>query len=187
MLKQSLILLSLSGLLLQVSVAVAAPLKIAFVFVGPISDGGWSQEHNLGRLAVEKEFGSKVETTYVDSVPESADAERVIRQLAAKDYGLIFTTSFGYMEPTLKVAKLFPHTRFEHATGYKTAANVITYQARFYEGAYLLGVLAGRTTKKQHVGFCRVLSDRGSNSQHQCLYARGAQRQSQDSHESGLG
>lgn len=135
------------------AVTVAAPLKIAFVYVGPVADGGWSYQHNLGRLAVEKEFGGKVETTYVESVPETADAERVIRQLAAKGYELIFTTSFGYMEPTLKVAKLFPHTRFEHATGYKVAANVVTYQARFYEGAYLAGVLAGRTTKSNTLGY----------------------------------
>ena len=134
-------------------VAPAAPLKVAFVYVGPVADGGWSYQHNLGRLALEHELGAKVETTFVDSVPETADAERVIRQLAAKDYGLIFATSFGYMEPTLKVAKLFPHARFEHATGYKTAANVVTYQARFYEGAYLLGVLAGRMTKSNTLGY----------------------------------
>jgi basic membrane protein A len=131
----------------------AAPLKVAFVYVGPVADGGWSYQHNLGRLAVEREFGAKIETTYVESVPETADAERVIRQLAAKGYGLIFTTSFGYMEPTLKVAKLFPQVRFEHATGYKTAPNVVTYQARFWEGAYLLGVLAGRTTKTNTLGY----------------------------------
>ena len=144
---------SLLGALALGATVHAAPLKVAFVYVGPVADGGWSQEHNLGRLAAEREFGPKIETTYVESVPETADAERVIRQLAAKDYGLIFTTSFGYMEPTLKVAKLFPKTRFEHATGYKTAANVVTYQARFYEGAYLLGVLAGRMTKTNTLGF----------------------------------
>jgi basic membrane protein A len=134
-------------------IAADAPLKVAFVYVGPVADGGWSYQHNLGRLALEREFGARVETTFVDSVPETADAERVIRQLAAKNYGLIFTTSFGYMEPTLKVAKLFPRIRFEHATGYKTAANVVTYQARFYEGAYLLGVLAGRITKTNTLGY----------------------------------
>ncbi len=88
-----------------VCVAAAAPLKIAFVYVGPVADGGWSYQHNLGRLALEREFGPKIETTYVESVPESADAERVIRQLAAKDYAVIFTTSYGYMEPTLKVSR----------------------------------------------------------------------------------
>jgi simple sugar transport system substrate-binding protein len=143
-----------AGLIVIVTAgAVAAPLKIAFVYVGPVADGGWTHQHELGRLAVEKEFGARVETTYVESVPETADAERVIRQLAAKGYELIFTTSFGYMEPTLRVAKMFPHTRFEHATGYKVAPNVVTYQARFYEGAYLAGVLAGRTTKTNVLGF----------------------------------
>jgi simple sugar transport system substrate-binding protein len=133
--------------------AASTPLKVAFVYVGPIADGGWSYQHNLGRLELEKALGARIETTYVESVPESADAERVIRQLAAKGYGLIFTTSFGYMDPTLKVAKLFPHTQFEHASGYKTAANVVTYEARFYEGAYLLGVIAGRMTKTNTLGY----------------------------------
>lgn len=145
--------LTLACLLGLTAVCAAAPLKVAFIYVGPAADGGWSYQHNLGRLALEQELGAKVATTYVESVPESADAERVIRQLAAKDYALIFTTSFGYMEPTLKVAKLFPRVRFEHATGYKTAANVVTYQARFYEGAYLLGVIAGRMTKSNTLGF----------------------------------
>jgi basic membrane protein A and related proteins len=139
--------------LISLCVAGAAPLKVAFIYVGPTADGGWSYQHNLGRLALEKELGSQIETTYVESVPETADAERVIRQLAAKDYAVIFATSFGYMEPTLKVAKLFPRVRFEHATGYKTAANVVTYDARFYEGAYLLGVIAGRMTKSNTLGF----------------------------------
>jgi simple sugar transport system substrate-binding protein len=133
--------------------AADAVLKIAFVYVGPASDGGWSYQHNLGRLALEREFGAKIQTTYVENVPETADAERVIRQLAAKNYDLIFATSFGYMEPTLKVAKQFPHVHFEHATGYKTAANLVTYQARFYEGAFMLGVLAGRMTKSNTLGY----------------------------------
>jgi simple sugar transport system substrate-binding protein len=126
---------------------------VAFVYVGPISDGGWSYQHHLGKLAVDKEFGSRVETTYVESVPETADAERVIRQLAARDNQVIFTTSFGYMEPTLKVAKSFPKVKFEHASGYKSSSNMVAYEARFYEGAYLLGVLAGRTTKTNTLGF----------------------------------
>jgi simple sugar transport system substrate-binding protein len=133
--------------------AASAPIKIAFVYVGPIADGGWSYQHNLGRLALQKELGAKIETNYVESVPETADAERVIRQLAAKDYAVIFTTSFGYMDPTLKVAKLFPQVHFEHATGYKVSANVVTYEARFYEGAYLLGVLAGRMSKSNTLGY----------------------------------
>jgi basic membrane protein A and related proteins len=133
--------------------APAAPLKVAFVYLGPIADGGWTYQHNLGRLALEKQFGAQVATTYIENVPETADAERVIRQLAAKGYGVIFATSFGYMEPTLKVARLFPKVKFEHATGYKTAANVVTYQGRSYEGAYLLGLLAGRMTKTHTLGY----------------------------------
>jgi len=133
--------------------AAGAPIKVAFVYVGPIADGGWSYQHNLGRLALQKELGARIETSYVESVPETADAERVIRQLAAKDYAVIFTTSFGYMDPTLKVAKLFPQVHFEHATGYKVGTNVVTYEARFYEGAYLLGVLAGRMTKTNTLGY----------------------------------
>ncbi|MGA2562828.1 MAG: BMP family ABC transporter substrate-binding protein [Steroidobacteraceae bacterium] len=133
--------------------AASGPIKVAFVYVGPIADGGWSYQHNLGRLALQKELGARIETSYVESVPETADAERVIRQLAAKDYAVIFTTSFGYMDPTLKVAKLFPQVRFEHATGYKVSTNVVTYEARFYEGAYLLGVIAGRMTKTNTLGY----------------------------------
>ena len=131
----------------------ADPLKIAFVYLGPISDGGWTYQHEQGRLAVDKALGAKVKTTYVENVPETADAERVIRQLAVDGNKLIFTTSFGYMDPTLKVAKAFPNTDFEHATGYKTAPNLATYQTRFYEGAYLLGVIAGKMTKTNTLGF----------------------------------
>jgi basic membrane protein A and related proteins len=145
-----------SGLLVGLgATAIAAdpPLKVAFVYLGPVGDGGWTYQHDLGRIAVQKEFGDKVKTTFVENVPETADAERVIRQLAADGNQLIFTTSFGYMEPTLKVAKQFPNVKFEHATGYKTAPNLATYQTRFYEGAYLLGVLAGKMTKTNTLGF----------------------------------
>jgi simple sugar transport system substrate-binding protein len=131
----------------------ADPLKVAFVYLGPVGDGGWTYQHDLGRQALEKELGSAVKTTYVENVPETADAERVIRQLAADGNTLIFTTSFGYMDPTLKVAKSFPNVHFEHATGYKLAPNVSTYQTRFYEGAYLLGILAGKMTKTNTLGF----------------------------------
>jgi simple sugar transport system substrate-binding protein len=129
------------------------PVKVAFVYVDPVGDTGWSYQHDLGRRELERVLGGDVKTTYVESVPATADAERVIRQLAVAGNQLIFTTSFGYMEPTLRVAKLFPQVKFEHATGSKTAANVNTYEARFYEGAYLLGVLAGRTTKSNTLGF----------------------------------
>jgi basic membrane protein A and related proteins len=128
------------------------PIKVAFVYVDPVGDTGWSYQHDMARREVERVLGSQVKTTYVESVPATADAERVIRQLAVAGNQLIFTTSFGYMEPTLRVAKLFPKVSFEHATGYKTAANVVTYQTRFYEGAYLLGVLAGKTTKSNTLG-----------------------------------
>ena len=135
------------------SVAAGEPLKVAFVYVDPVGDTGWSYQHDLGRKELEKVFGAQVKTTFVENVPATADAERVIRQLAAAGNQLIFTTSFGYMEPTLKVAKLFPKVHFEHNTGYKVAANLATYEARFYEGAYLLGVLAGKMTKSNTLGF----------------------------------
>jgi len=144
--------LALAGLMMATS-AYAADLKVGFVYVGPVGDFGWSYQHDQGRLAVEKEFGDKVETTYVESVPEGPDAERVIRQLAASGHGLIFTTSFGYMDPTLKIAKMFPNVKFEHATGYKRADNVSTYSARFYEGRYVIGTIAGMMTKTNKIGY----------------------------------
>ncbi|WP_354329106.1 BMP family ABC transporter substrate-binding protein [Undibacterium sp. GrIS 1.2] len=131
----------------------AEPLKVAFVYLGPVGDGGWTFQHDQGRLAIEKEFGAKIKTTFVENVPETADAERIIRQLAVDGNKLIFTTSFGYMDPTVKVAKLFPKVHFVHATGYKTTANLGTYQTRFYEGAYLLGIIAGKMTKSNTLGF----------------------------------
>lgn len=139
-------------LALPASAIAAEPLKVAFVYVGPVGDAGWTYAHDQGRLMLEKQLGSKIKTTFVESVPEGADSERVIRQLAADGNKLIFTTSFGYMEPTLKVAKAFPKVMFEHATGYKQAPNMATYQARFYEGAYLLGVIAGGMTKSNIIG-----------------------------------
>ncbi|MGE4527455.1 MAG: BMP family ABC transporter substrate-binding protein [Rhodospirillaceae bacterium] len=131
----------------------AEPLKVGFVYVGPIGDYGYSHQHNEGRLAVEKHFGDKVKTTYVENVPEGADAERVIRQLAQTGHQLIFTTSFGFMNPTAKVAKQFPKVKFEHATGYLRGPNLATYMARFYEGRYAAGVAAGRLTKSNKLGY----------------------------------
>jgi len=133
--------------------AAESSVKVAFIYVDPVGDTGWSYQHDLARRELERVLGSQVKATYVESVPATADAERVIRQLAVAGNQLIFTTSFGYMEPTLRVAKLFPKVNFEHATGYKTAANVVTYETRFYEGAYLLGVLAGKTTRSNTLGF----------------------------------
>lgn len=127
--------------------------KVGFVYVGPVGDGGWTYEHNNGRLAVEAEFGDKVETVFVESVPEGADAERVMTQMALNGADLIFTTSFGYMDPTINVAAKFPNVRFEHATGYKTADNVSVYSARFYEGRAVQGTIAGRMTKSNIIGY----------------------------------
>lgn len=129
------------------------PLKVGFIYVGPVGDGGWTYEHEQGRLAVEEAFGDKVETSYVESVPEGADAERVMTQMALSGTDLIFTTSFGYMDPTINVASKFPNVKFEHATGYKRADNVSTYSARFYEGRAVQGLIAGRMTKTNKIGY----------------------------------
>lgn len=131
----------------------AEPLKAAWVYVGPVGDAGWTFAHDLGRKAVEAKFGDKVKTTFVEKVPEGADAERVIRDLATQGNKIIFATSFGYMEPMLKVAKDFPDVKFEHATGYKTADNMRVYDARFYQDTYLAGVIAGKMSKTGTLGF----------------------------------
>jgi basic membrane protein A and related proteins len=128
-------------------------LKIGFVYSGPIADIGWTYQHDQGRKAIEKEFGAKVETAYVESVPESADADRVIRQFASDGCKMIFTTSFGFMDPTQRVAAEFPDVMFEHCSGYKMAKNVGIYQTRFYEGAYLLGLIAGKMSKSNTLGY----------------------------------
>jgi basic membrane protein A and related proteins len=129
------------------------PLKVGFIYVGPIGDGGWTFQHDQGRLAVVEAFGDKVETVYQESVPEGADAERVLTQMALSGCGLIFTTSFGYMDQTVAVAEKFPDIKFEHATGYKQAANLATYDARFYEGRAVLGHIAGKMTKTNKIGY----------------------------------
>ena len=132
--------------------AKADPLKIAFAYVGPVGDGGWTFAHDNARKALEKEYGDKIVTSFVESVPESADAERVIRDMAGQGNKLIFGTTFGYMEPMLKVAADNPEVKFEHATGYKTAPNMRTYDSRTYEGAYMASVIAGRMTKSNTLG-----------------------------------
>ncbi len=131
----------------------ADKLKIAYIYVGPIGDGGWSYQHHLGLEAVKKEFGDKIEATEVENVSEGPDAERVIDQLAASGNNLIFTTSFGFMNPTLKVAQRYPNVKFEHATGFKQAPNMATYNARFYEGRYVVGLIAGKMTKTNTIGY----------------------------------
>jgi basic membrane protein A and related proteins len=130
----------------------AEPLKIAFAYIGPVGDGGWTFAHDNGRKAMEKELGDKVATSFVENVPESADAERVIRDMVGQGNKLIFGTTFGYMEPMLKVAADHKDVKFEHATGYKTAENLRTYDSRTYEGAYMAGVVAGAMTKTNTLG-----------------------------------
>ena len=130
----------------------AEPLKIAFAYVGPVGDGGWTFAHDNGRKALEKEFGDKIKTSFVESVPESADAERVFRDMVGQGNQLVFGTTFGYMEPMLKVAADSKAVKFEHATGYKQAENMRTYDSRTYEGAYMAGVIAGKMTKSNVLG-----------------------------------
>lgn len=129
------------------------PLKVGFVYVTPLSDVGWVRQHEEGRKALQTALGPRVETRYVENVAEGADAERVIRDLAQQGFKLIFTPSFGYMEPTLKVAREFPQVKFESITGYKTASNVAAANARYYEGRYLAGVAAGRLTQTHTAGY----------------------------------
>ena len=128
------------------------PLKIAFAYVGPVGDGGWTFAHDNARKALEKEFGDKIATSFVENVPESADAERVIRDMASQGNKVIFGTTFGYMETMLKLAPEFKDVKFEHATGYKTADNMRTYDSRTYEGAYMAGVIAGKMSKTGTLG-----------------------------------
>ena len=132
--------------------AASGPLKIAFAYVGPVGDGGWTFAHDNARKALEKEFGDKIATSFVEKVPEAADAERVFRDMASQGNTLIFGTTFGYMEPMLKVATDLPNVKFEHATGYKTAGNMSVYDSRTYEGAYMAGVIAGGMTKSNTLG-----------------------------------
>ena len=131
----------------------AEKLKIGFVYVGPVGDHGWTYQHDQGRLAIEQELGDKVETVFVEKVAEGPDAERAITRRARQGAGLIFTTSFGFMDPTLKVAKRFPEVKFEHATGYKRSKNVATYNARFYEGRYINGQIAAKVSKSGVAGY----------------------------------
>jgi len=130
----------------------AEPLKAGFVYIGPTGDHGWTYAHDQGRKMLEEQSGGKVKTTFVENVPETADAERVFRDLAQKGNKVIFATSFGYMNQMVKVAKAFPNTTFMHATGYKTAPNLGVYDVRTYEAAYMLGVVAGKMSKNNKLG-----------------------------------
>ena len=127
-----------------IAIPANAATKACFVYLGPTTDGGWTQAHDQGRLEMEKNLGSAVETAILENVSEGPDSERAIRRFANSGCDIIFTTSYGYMEPTLKVAKKFPNVKFEHATGYKTAENVTWYHSRFYEGRYIIGQIADR-------------------------------------------
>jgi basic membrane protein A len=149
----------------------AEPVKAGFVYVSPITDAGWTRQHDEGRKAVEAALGSQGEDHLVENVPEGADAERVIRDLARQGHQIIFTPSFGYMEPTLKVAKEFPDVKFESITGYKTADNVAAANARYYEGRYLAGIAAGRMTQTERGGLCGGFPDPRGAAGHQCLHA----------------
>lgn len=131
----------------------AEKLKVGFIYLGPIGDLGWTYRHEVGRQEMVKALGDKVDTTYLENVNEGPDSERSIEQLARTGHQLIFTTSFGYMDPTLKVAKKYPKIKFEHATGFKNAPNMGTYSGRFYEGRYIQGVIAGKMSKKGVLGY----------------------------------
>jgi basic membrane protein A and related proteins len=135
------------------SAGAADKLKVGFIYLGPISDYGWTYQHEAGRQGLLKSVGDQIETTYLENVPESADAERSIEQLVRSGHKLIFTTSFGYMDPTLKVAKKYAGVHFEHATGYKRDRNMSTYSGRFYEGRYIQGVIAGKMSKTGVLGY----------------------------------
>lgn len=143
---------ALAATLAASSAFAADKLKVGFIYVGPVGDFGWSYQHDQARKELEQKFGDKIETSYLESVPEN-DSERAIEQLARSGHKLIFTTSFGFMEATLKVAKKFPDAKFEHATGYKRAANVATYAAKFHEGRYVIGKIAGKMTKTNTIGY----------------------------------
>lgn len=131
----------------------ADPLKVAFVYLGPVHDGGWTEQHENGRVKLQAALGDKIKTSYVEKVPEDASSERVFRELASAGNQLIFATSFGYGEPLQKVTKLFPKVKFEHVNGFKTAPGIVVYEPRFEEGFYLLGVIAGQMTKSNTLGF----------------------------------
>jgi basic membrane protein A and related proteins len=147
-----------AGLAALLSLAIAgsanaADIKACFIYVGPKTDGGWTQAHDVGRQYAEQELGDLVETQFLENVPEGPDAERAIERFARSGCGIIFTTSFGYMDQTLAVAEKFPDVKFEHATGFKTAPNVTTYNSRFYEGRYIIGQIAGKMSKTGVAGY----------------------------------
>ena len=151
---RNLALATLAGAVLcSTALTAAEPVKVGFVYVSPVGDAGWTYQHDLGRKQMEAALKGQVTTKFIENVPEGADAERIIRQLAQDGNQIIFTTSFGYMNPTEKVSKPFPKVTFFHATGYKSGANMGIYNARFYEGRYLNGVIAGKMSKTNVAGY----------------------------------
>ncbi|MBR2692497.1 MAG: BMP family ABC transporter substrate-binding protein [Aquamicrobium sp.] len=144
---------SAAAMSVAVSAEAADKFKACWVYVGPVGDFGYSYQHDQGRLAVEKKLGDKVETAYLENVAEGPDAERAFERLARQGCKLIFGTSFGFMDAEVKVASKFPDIKFEHATGYKTAPNLGIYNARFYEGRYILGQIAAKQSKSGVAGY----------------------------------
>jgi basic membrane protein A len=138
---------------LPLAAQAAKPFKVAFIYIGPPGDLGWTYEHDRGRLEAAKAFGDKVKLDFIENVPEGPDAERVIRQYAQDGYDMIFATSFGYMDPMFNVAQEFPNVKFEHCSGYKTAANMSTYFGWIEEPRYLAGIIAGKMTKANKIGY----------------------------------
>jgi len=151
--RKTLLALSAAAVFSLAAGAAQAATKICFVYVGSKTDGGWTQAHDIGRQELQNHFGDKIETPYLENVSEGPDAERAIERFARSGCELIFTTSFGFMDPTLKVAKKFPKVKFEHATGYKTADNVTSYNSRFYQGRYIQGQIAGKMSEAGVAGY----------------------------------
>src|SRR6202142_2287049 len=137
----------------SLSASAADKLKVGFIYLGPVGDFGWTYQHEVARQALVKALGDKIDTTYLENVNEGPDSERSIEQLARTGHKLIFTTSFGYMDPTIKVAKKYPKVNFEHATGYKRDKNMSTYSGRFYEGRYIQGQIAAKMSKSGVIGY----------------------------------
>ena len=171
----------------RVGASAADKLKVGFIYLGPVGDFGWTYQHDLGRQALVKEFGDKIETTYLENVSEGPDAERSIEQLVRAGNKLIFTTSFGYMDPTLKVAKKYPNVHFEHATGFKRDKNMATYLGRFYEGRYIQGLIAGKMSKAGVLGYIASFPIPEVIIRHQRHHARRADRQPEHQGQDHLG
>ena len=171
----------------SVAAYAADKLKVGFIYVGPVGDFGWTYQHEVGRQAIEKEFGDKIETTFLENVTEGPDAERSIEQLARTGHKLIFTTSFGYMDPTIKVAKKYPNVFFEHATGYKRDKNVATYSAPLLRGPLHPGPDRRQDVEDRRARLHRLVPDPGGDLRHQLDDARRAVDQPEHQGQDHLG